>query len=95
MKWNVDTLLKGYFHKATVEWGQPAQMLVAVEEMAELTKEIVKNLNRGKENEEEIIEELSDVIIMCLQLTEIYGGQKVEDMINKKLERFKARIDNI
>ena len=48
------------------------QVLQAVEEMSELTKELIKNINRNKENEAEIILEIADVQIMLMQLIEIY-----------------------
>ena len=48
-------------------------MLMVVEEMSELTKEILKNVNRGKDNVAAIVEETADVEIMLEQLKENYG----------------------
>ena len=47
-------------------------MLMVVEEMSELTKEILKNVNRGKDNVAAIVEETADVEIMLEQLKENY-----------------------
>ena len=47
--------------RALETWGEQAQMLMVIEEMSELTKEILKNINRKKDNIEQIIEETADV----------------------------------
>lgn len=64
--------------------------------MAELTIELNKNINRNKDNEEEITLEISDVIIMLMQLMFIYGidPDKVLGGIEYKLQRQKERMDN-
>ena len=59
--------------RALQTWGGQAQMLMVVEEMSELTKEILKNVNRGKDNVAAIVEETADVEIMLEQLKENYG----------------------
>ena len=50
--------------RALQTWGGQAQMLMVVEEMSELTREILKNVNRGKDNVAAIVEETADVEIM-------------------------------
>lgn len=68
--------------------------MVAIEEMAELQKELTKDL-RGEGNAEHIAEEIADVIIMIEQLTIIYkNGQRVDEYINKKLQRLFERVMN-
>ena len=59
--------------RALKTWGEQAQMLMAVEEMSELIKEILKNVNRRKNNIDAIIEETADVEIMLEQLKENYA----------------------
>ena len=72
------------------------QVLQAVEEMSELTKELIKNINRNKENEAEITLEIADVIIMLMQIMIIYDidPNKVLGGIEYKLLRQKERIKN-
>lgn len=72
------------------------QVLQAVEEISELTKELIKNINRNKDNEKEITLELADVQIMLMQLIEIYkiDGNKLLGAIEYKLLRQKERIEN-
>lgn len=72
------------------------QVLQTVEEMSELTKELIKNINRNKDNETEIILEIADVQIMLMQLIEIYkiDGNKLLGAIEYKLLRQKERIEN-
>ncbi len=79
--------------KAIATWGKQAQLLMVLEEMSELQKEILKHINRGKDNMDEIIDETADVEIMLEQLKFIFDiHQKVADRIPVKLEKVKARL---
>lgn len=79
--------------EALETWGGTAQMLVAVEEMSELQKEILKNVNRKKDNRAQIIEETADVLIMLEQLQLYYGiKQEVENYMEGKLQMIAGRL---
>lgn len=81
--------------EALETWGGTAQMLVAVEEMSELQKEILKNINRKKDNRPQIIEETADVLIMLEQLQLYYGiKQEVENYMERKLQIIAGRLTN-
>lgn len=79
-------------YKAAVQkFGERAQILVAIEEMSELTKALLKyirheDFNQGDYDDivESIAEERADVSIMLNQLTVIFG--KNEDAETEKLE---------
>lgn len=74
-------------------WGRQAQLLMVLEEMSELQKEILKNLNRGKDNLPEIIDETADVMIMLDQLKYIFDiDQAVSKRIPVKLDIIKTRL---
>lgn len=79
--------------KAIEVYGADLQKQVAIEEMAELTKEICKDF-RGKGNREHIIEEMADVCIMLDQLMIIYDIETNEmlDEIDIKTARLEERI---
>lgn len=79
--------------KAIEVYGKDLQKQVAIEEMAELTKEICKDF-RGKGNREHIIEEIADVCIMLDQLMIIYGIETNEMLgeIDIKTARLEERI---
>lgn len=79
--------------KAIEVYGADLQKQVAIEEMAELTKEICKDF-RGKGNREHIIEEMADVCIMLDQLMIIYDIKTNEmlDEIDIKTARLEERI---
>lgn len=75
-------------------WGAKAQTLVVLEEMAELQKEILKNINRDKDNIAEIIDEVADVEIMLEQLKYIYQIEnQVAERIPVKLEKVAKRLE--
>lgn len=69
------------------------QIIVCIEEMSELTKELCKNL-RGYYNLDNIYEEMADVYIMLEQMQILLqiDPEVLEYMINKKIERTKERL---
>lgn len=80
-------------------FGHRMQTMVAIEEMSELTKELVKHM-RGRDNRDAIAEEMADVEIMMCQLRLMYGI-KTTDMdaliagkINRMKERMEEKKDN-
>ena len=82
------------YEKALKTWGKEPQMLQVIEEMSELTKEILKNVNRKKDNTAEIIEETADVEIMLEQLKYCYNiHEQVEAYKADKLKVIENRID--
>ena len=83
-------------NKIINKYGKKAQVLQTVEEMSELTKELIKNINRGKDNESEITLEIADVLIMIMQLVEIYDidGDKILGAMEYKLLRQDERMEN-
>ena len=63
--------------------------------MSELQKEILKNINRRKDNVDAIIDEVADVEIMLEQLKYIYQiDEAVKQRIPVKLEKVKARLED-
>ena len=81
--------------RALETWGEEAQMLMVVEEMSELMKEILKNINRKKNNIDEIIEETADVEIMLEQLKENYQiADKVTAYKEEKIKLIAKRLDD-
>ena len=74
--------------------GYKMQTMVAIEEMSELTKELVKFM-RGENNTDAIAEEIADVEIMLRQMKIIYGikDEDVEKLMVVKLKRLKERME--
>lgn len=87
----IDPVLK----RALKTWGEQAQMLMVVEEMSELMKEVLKNINRKKNNIDKIIEETADVEIMLEQLKENYKiAEKVEAYKKDKIKLIEQRLND-
>lgn len=80
------------YKKAIKIWGFKAQLLLAIEEMSELTKELCKYVNRQDGNSDKICEEVADVEIMIEQLRECFDSQIINKFKKEKLERLKSRI---
>lgn len=83
-----DEIYRAAIHK----WGIRAQIMMVYEEMAELQKELCKN-GRGKNNVDQIADEVADVEIMLAQLKVIFSIQsEVEQHRAFKLNRLRGRI---
>lgn len=74
-------------------YGKENQVLIAIEEMSELTKELCKYYRRY-DRRREIIEEISDAEIMLEQLKELFNCESdVSKVIDFKLDRQMRRIE--
>ncbi|MBO6289058.1 MAG: hypothetical protein IJ738_02655 [Alphaproteobacteria bacterium] len=83
------------YKRALKDWGKEPQMMQVIEEMAELTKEILKNINRKKNNIAELIEETADVEIMLGQLKCCYNIEKnVAEYKAGKMQKIAERLEN-
>ena len=83
--------------KAVEKWGKNKQVLCTIEEMNELSKELLKDVNRKESNREKIVEEIGDLLIMLNQLKIIYNikDHELTDTINRKMEKIKHRIETL
>lgn len=73
-------------------YGIKHQAYQAVQEMAELTKELTDNINDGEDNLKEIETETADVIVMALQLVYLYDMKNIFKIMEKKVNRQKKRM---
>lgn len=73
-------------------FGEDSQVMIAIEEMSELTKELCKN-GRGQENTTHIAEEIADVQIMLRQMVMLFDCKGTVDKYRQyKLKRLAGRI---
>ena len=81
------------YEAAVQRFGEQAQILIAVEEMAELTKALLKYIRYGGVREvlDSIAEERADVEIMLNQLHVIFGDNSEWEC--KKLDRLAAFLE--
>ena len=87
------TTIETIIQKAIETYGADLQKQVAIEEMAELTKEVCKDI-RGKGNRKNILEEIVDVSIMLEQLQIMYGISSSEMLraVESKVKRLEERL---
>ena len=84
------------YAEAVRAYGKQSQLVMAMEEMSELTREILKNVNRGKDNVAAIVEETADVEIMLEQLKENYGiAERVAVYKAEKLKQIERRLNEL
>ena len=83
---------KEIYRQALEKWGKIPQTIMLFEEMAELQKELSKNL-RGKDNIYSIAEEIADVEVMIEQMKLLF---EIEDDVKvwkyRKLKRLEERL---
>lgn len=92
------------FHNAKVclnaieKFGEQKQLDIAIEELAELIKAILKTRRGNKENETKLIEdvasELADVQIVCFYIKHIFDikDNTISEIINSKIDRLEKLI---
>ena len=81
-------------NRALATWGEQAQMMMVVEKMSELTKEILKNVGLHKDNLDAIMKETADVEIMLAQLKENYRiADRVEAYKENKIKLIERRLN--
>lgn len=79
--------------RAIEEYGTLTQIIVAIEEMAELTKELCKQL-RGRDNMEEIAEEIADVEIVLAEQKMLFDcAEMVKEFEAAKIRRLRERLE--
>ena len=77
---------------ALLTYGNEMQIDVAIEEMSELIKALIKDRRvSDKKSSDNVLEEMADVQIMLDQLKMIFGGTKKIEWY--KLNRLKRRIE--
>lgn len=80
-------------NQAIQTYGKNSQVDKAIEEMSELTKELLKE-RQNKGSAEHIMEELADVIIMMYQLMMIFNIADFDHCIDYKIKRLARRLNN-
>lgn len=85
--------MRDVLKKAIETYGAEAQLVVAIEELSELIKEICK-LKRYMDNTAAIIEEMADCYIMLEQMQMIFGfgSTVIKDAMDKKIARLEKRL---
>ena len=78
---------------AICHYGVNVQKVTAMEEMAELTKELSKSIRYGDINAENIAEEMADAEICLEFLRLIYNNaERVKEYKSQKIDRLAERI---
>ena len=84
---------KNIMQNAVRKYGVDAQDDIAIEEMSELTKAIIKNRRyKTFATLESIYEELADVYIMLEQIMMSLDKDRVQSYVDSKLERLNERL---
>lgn len=85
---------KAIMERAFAHYGKETQIVVCIEELSELIKELTKHL-RGNPSLAGLIEEAADVSIVLDEIMLIFNIRPgVESVRQEKLKRLLARIDN-
>lgn len=78
---------------AVKHFGKKHQVFVLIEEMGECIAAAAQLMNRDRDVEDEFIEELADVQIMINQMETVYGKDRINQAIHKKLKKLQGHLD--
>lgn len=83
------------YFRALKKWGREMQLVVALEELSELQKEICKTVrNEYIPDYSKLSDEIADVLIMLEQMQEMFEVQEEVEMRKKyKLNRLSERLN--
>lgn len=79
--------------KIATHYGVTNQLNMMIEEMAELTQAICKNRREYPDAYENLKEELADVMIVANQLYILLGSEKIDAIMQNKIDRQLKRIE--
>lgn len=77
---------------AIIMFGKEKLRLMCIEECAELINALAKE-TRDQVTNDQIIDEIADVMIMCKQMAIIYGNDEVNNRITSKFTRLKELME--
>ena len=79
------------FNKAILHFGKDAQKIKCAEELSELSSAILAGVN-GRDNENNVCEEIADVEIMLQQMRIVFSTASINKWVERKLCRLDARL---
>jgi hypothetical protein len=77
--------------KALKKWEDEGAVFGLMEEMAELNLELSR-IRRGRHNPDDVLEELVDVYMCMIELAMIFGRDKFNSMLEKKIAKFEEQV---
>ena len=78
------------YTNALIQFGKANQLIVALEELSEVQKEICKVM-RGQTSLDHLAEEIADATIMLEQVREIFS---INDLVCEKMDEKIIRLDS-
>ena len=85
---------KEIYKQCIEKWGENLQMVMAIEEFAELQKVICKVIRgTGEKCAKDIFEEIADCEIMIGQLREMFGHDLCNEIKIRKLARLDIKLE--
>jgi len=83
--------MSSIYEDAVKKFGKDHQLLVTAEELSEAAVKIIQLVNRKRDVEDELVEELADCIIMLRQCKVIYG-EDLDIAVEKKLKKVAKHV---
>jgi hypothetical protein len=78
---------------ALATWGKDSQFKMAFGECGEFIA-LCGRQAQGRATDEEFCSEIADVFVMMAQMREIFGPEKVDAVIDYKIDRLKKKLLN-
>lgn len=87
-------VISSIYEQAVDKFGKTHQIGVLIEEMGECIAKGSQLITRGRDVEQEFIEEIADVQIMINQMEVVYGKERINTAIRKKLTKLQGYLDD-
>lgn len=88
------TATEQWIDQAVDIFGSQKQMTKAIEEMAELQKELAKNI-LGADNEDAVREEIADVLVTMAQMVYLFDiNGRIEQIKQQKINRLIVKMEH-
>jgi NTP pyrophosphatase (non-canonical NTP hydrolase) len=85
------TRYRELYRKTIDKWGEQAQYDQVIEECAELIATL-QHFGRNKVDSDAVIDELADVYLMVGQLAYMFGEERLQEAIDRKLIKLEALL---
>ena len=82
----------GVFKRAIDKWGEDSQVMMCMEECAELIATL-KHYRREEVDAKVVVDEIADVFLMIGQLIYMFGEEQVDDAVRAKLEKLNRLLE--
>ena len=74
-------------------WGQAEQLIQSMGECGEYTAEVGRHFQGRDPELNNVLDEAADVVILMMQVRELVGSEKFDQVLSRKFEKFRLKVN--